>query len=177
MNKQNQWLFETPPISRTTQSNNRLAISWTNQALSVTIQKTNDIQCFGTASPSHSSPMSNKKGCFVTCGGSWMQSFTILFHVDADIQPRPQPFRPPIVSMLIEVITAQGNSKFFQRKTDSKPIYQGAGRPLKTSFGQNLKVPLSPGDILRVTLQMNDLSSGTTFDYLDNISVVTIPCV
>jgi hypothetical protein len=178
MNKQNQWLFETPPISRTTSGKNQSNIyPWTNKVLSITIARTNNSQCVGTASPGYSLLMSTTNGCIVTCGGTLMERFKIFFHVDADNQPRPQPFKPPVVNMLIEVITAQGRSKFFQQKSDSKPIYQGAGNPLKTSFGQDLMVSLAPGDTLRVKLQMNDPSSGIAFDYSDNINVMAIPCI
>jgi outer membrane protein OmpA-like peptidoglycan-associated protein len=162
----------------TAQSNNQPnKVKWTTGALAVTIRKASNSSCFGTASPGFISLLSKIPDCIGTCGGPIMERFKIFFHVDADIQPRPQPFKLPKVSVVLEVITAQGRSKFSKQESDPTPSYQGPGKPLKTSFGEDFIIPLAPGDTLRVNLQMNDSSSGITVNYADSISVVKLPCI
>ncbi len=158
-------------------NNQQNTVKWTTRALAVTLQKTVNLRCVGTASPGFISLLSRIPDCNGTCGGPVMERFKIFFHVDADIVPRPQPFQPPRVSVMLEVITAQGRSKFTKQESDSTPSYQGAGSPLRTSFGEDFVIPLAPGDTLRVNLQMHDPSSSTIVNYSDNISIIKLPCI
>jgi len=153
------------------------SIKWTTRALSVTILKPNDVRCMGTASPGSISLLSQIPDCVGTCGGPIRQPFKIWFHVDADIVPRPKPFQPPTVSVELEVVNASGKSKFSRTISDVKPIYQGPGKPLKTSFGEDFAIPIEPGDVFRVNLRLRDSSSGSDVVYSDQINVVKLPCV
>lgn len=149
---------------------------WTTNFLGITIRKAKVPGCLGTASPISRSLLSQKPDCVGTCGGRIQEHFQIFFHVDADIVPRPQPFQPPKVSVELEILSSGGSSKFSQVKSDVKPIYRGSGEPLETSFGQDFKLPIEPGDLLRVNLQLEDRSSGITVVYSDQIKVVKLPC-
>lgn len=158
-------------------SNTRLnRIPWTSAALGIALQKVENPRCLGTASPGFRSRLSQIRDCNGTCGGAVKEHFKILFHVDAVEIPRPQPFQPPTVSVNLEVLTASGKSKFSKQVSDANPIYQGAGLPLKTNFGQDFIVLLEPGDKLQINLQLNDPSSGVKVIYSDIINIVKIFC-
>jgi outer membrane protein OmpA-like peptidoglycan-associated protein len=149
---------------------------WTANFLSITIRKARVPDCLGAASPSFRSLLSQKPNCVGTCGGPIREHFQIFFHVDDSIVSRPQPFQPPKVSVELEVLTPGGSSKFSKVESDAKPIYKGPGEPLETSFGKDFKLPIEPGDILRVNLRLEDGSSGVSVVYSDQINVVKLRC-
>lgn len=101
----------------------------------------------------------------------------VWFFVDDPSRWRPEPFRPPTVG----VSWKAGNRH--DGNIDTKPTYEpraaflpGTAHPLKTSFGLDLKIPVSAGDVLQLWFTLVDLDTGKTLLYQENIKITYKPC-
>ncbi|GAC1342995.1 MAG: hypothetical protein NVSMB27_02470 [Ktedonobacteraceae bacterium] len=149
---------------------------WTADVLNISLYS--DLStCFGTASPTY-------VGLYSDCGSPvrppFCQSarvpFSVDFLVDRADAPRPQPFKPPVVSVDFDFVTSGGNHLNRQQFTDSAPRYNGANMPLKTSFGHDFPIGTTESGILHVHLEMNDVASGKRVLFVDDIVFDVRPC-
>ena len=101
----------------------------------------------------------------------------VWFFIDDTDRWRPEPFRPPTVSVSWKAGNRQGGD------IDPKPAYEPrsafsglAANPLKPSFGLELKIPVSSGDVLELSFTLVDLDTQKTLLYQENLKITSQPC-
>jgi hypothetical protein len=104
--------------------------------------------------------------------------FRVMFHFDADVIPRPQPFTTAQVHAHFDYVTSDGQKTFSVDRADPDAKYVGPGLPLSTSFNQNFDIDTQRRTgILTVELFMKDKTTGISLTYADRITVTPINCV
>lgn len=100
----------------------------------------------------------------------------IRFYVDSAASPRPQPFRPPSLSVAAAFTPTGGARRSVAGVTDSSPRYHGPGWPLTPSFGDLFSAVSSASGVLAVTARLADTDAGVTLTYTDDIACELVPC-
>ena len=106
--------------------------------------------------------------------------FNVTFRIDLNSMPRPQPFKPPILSASFQFTPTggpRGRLTHDVNETDSAPRYVGPGKSLEPKFGRDFPFGTTESGKLAISLKMDDVSSGTKVKYDDNIEYVIDPCV
>jgi hypothetical protein len=103
--------------------------------------------------------------------------FKVTFNVDFKFMPRPQPFKPPTVSVLFQFRTTGGLLTHDVQESDSAPRYIAPGKPLEPKFGQDFPVGTTESGKLAISLKLDDESAGVKATYDDNIEYKIKPCV
>jgi hypothetical protein len=100
----------------------------------------------------------------------------IRFYLDSAASPRPQPFRPPALSVLADFTPAGGSPRRIANAADSAPRYAGAGWPLAPAFGDLFAAASSSSGVLTVHAGLNDPDTGTAVEYRDVVACELVPC-
>jgi hypothetical protein len=106
--------------------------------------------------------------------------FNVIFRIDLESMPRPQPFKPPAVSVLFRFTPAGGSRGRITHdvnESDSAPRYPGPGKSLEPKFGRDFPFSTTESGKLAVRLTMDDMDSGVKVKYEDSIDYVVEPCV
>jgi hypothetical protein len=105
--------------------------------------------------------------------------FSVIFRIDLNTMPRPQPFKPPAVSVLFQFRTAGSRGRLTHdvNESDSSPRYPGPGKSLEPKFGRDFPFSTTESGKLAVRLTMDDMDSGVKVKYEDSIEYVVEPCV
>jgi hypothetical protein len=93
------------------------------------------------------------------------------FLVDEAGMPRPMPFRPPRVSANLHFRDVSSKVQQIIGTTESRPVYQGAGRPLSLSAGGFLEGMFNRNGQLAVTARLEDPDTHITRVYDDRIQI------
>lgn len=100
----------------------------------------------------------------------------LLFHVDGDTIPRPQPFDPSRLAATASFLPSSGGPESLLVQAIGKGAYDGPGAPLLTNIRTDLRffTPPETGALL-INLINSDPSSGVVAVYTDKIPVVDCP--
>jgi hypothetical protein len=101
----------------------------------------------------------------------------VRFYLDAMAMPRPQPFRPPALSVVADFTPAGGAARRIANVADSSPRYLGPGWPLAPAFGEMFAAASSQSGVLSVRAGLNDPDTGTSITYSDSVVCELVPCV
>jgi hypothetical protein len=97
-----------------------------------------------------------------------------MFWVDATHRPRPQPFDPPNLSVVVFFYPDAGDPDVVIKET-SKGQYVEPGAPLDNSFGDlTFFTPDSPGNLM-VSVGIADPTSGAVAVHSESIRVIRCP--
>jgi hypothetical protein len=100
----------------------------------------------------------------------------IRFYLDSMSSPRPQPFRPPALSVIADFTPSGGSSRRIVNAADSSPRYVGAGWPLAPAFGELFAASSSQSGVLSVQAGIDDPDSGVSIGYRDTVACELVPC-
>ena len=93
------------------------------------------------------------------------------FLVDEADMPRPMPFTPPRVSAELHFQDASRKFQSIFPTSDSRPVYQGAGRPLSIGGSDILNMMFNRTGQLAVTARLEDPDTHITRVYDDRIQI------
>jgi hypothetical protein len=100
----------------------------------------------------------------------------IRFYLDAVAVPRPQPFRPPALSVIADFTPSGGSPRGIANVTDSAPRYAGAGWPLAPAFGEVFAASSSQSGLLSVQASLSDPDTAASVSYRDTVVCELVPC-
>jgi hypothetical protein len=93
------------------------------------------------------------------------------FYVDEANMPRPAPFTPASVSAELHFHDVSGKFQQIFPTSDSRPVYQGAGRPLSTGSRDILEMIFNRNGQLSVKARLEDPDTHITRVYDDRIQI------
>ena len=131
---------------------------------------------YGTASSRGVFPLSTLGRLEHFCTTPADYPLRIRFYVDAVGTPRPQPFRPPALSVVADFTPSGGSPRRIADAADSAPRYPGAGWPLAPAFGELFTASSSQSGVLSVQATMRDPDTATTVAYRDTVACELVPC-
>jgi Domain of unknown function (DUF4157) len=100
----------------------------------------------------------------------------IRFYTDSAATPRPQPFRPPALSVVADFTPSGGSPRRIAGAADAAPRYAGAGWPLAPAFGELFTASSSQSGVLSVQATLRDPDTSTTVAYRDTVACELVPC-
>jgi hypothetical protein len=100
----------------------------------------------------------------------------VRFYTDSMATPRPQPFRPPALSVAITFTPSGGAARRVADVADQAPRYLGAGWPLAPAFGELFSAASSQSGLLHIKARLHDPDSATTVAYRDAVPCELVPC-
>jgi hypothetical protein len=100
----------------------------------------------------------------------------IRFYLDAAGKARPQPFRPPALTVVADFTPTGGASRTVANAADASPRYDGPGWPLAPSFGEIFAASSSQSGVLSVVATLNDPDTANTVTYRDSVTCELVPC-
>ena len=121
-------------------------------------------------------PLSNRGRIQHFCSTPAHYPLQVRFYVDSVQTPRPQPFRPPVVSVAMEFTPSSGAAQRVTNAADSAPRYLGPGWPLVPSFGEHFAASSSQSGLMTVQANLNDPDTGTSLAYRDSVPCELVTC-
>jgi hypothetical protein len=131
---------------------------------------------WGTASGRGVFPFSNLGRLEHFCSTPAVYPLRIRFYLDSAAVPRPQPFRPPALSVIADFTPSGGSPRRIADVADSAPRYAGAGWPLAPAFGEVFAASSSQSGVLNVRASLDDPDTATSVSYRDTVNCELVPC-
>lgn len=131
----------------------------------------------GSASSRKVFPFSNQGRLEHFCSTPADYPLQIRFYVDSVATPRPQPFRPPALSVAAVFTPSGGASRRIADAADAAPRYPGPGWALAPAFGELFTASSSQSGALSVKATLRDPDTSTAVTYRDTVTCELVPCV
>jgi hypothetical protein len=133
-------------------------------------------EAWGSASGHGVFPLSRMGHLTHFCSTPATYSLRIRFYLDSVATPRPQPFRPPQLSVVADFLPSGGPPRRIGSAADPNPRYAGAGWPLSPAFGELFTARSSQSGMLAVQASLTDPDTATRVSYGDTVQCELVPC-
>lgn len=151
-------------------------MTWTLDDIGIDL--TDEFGCWshsGTSGTSHFEGQCAQR--FIACPPG-THRFTTEFRVDHSWDPRPAPFTPPAVRVLVQFIPAGGLiPQMLIENEDANPQYLGPGMPLQPSFGTTFSLTLTQSGNITIVLVLSDSDSGLLLFNTNTIQCTVGDCM
>lgn len=132
---------------------------------------------WGSASSRGVFPLSTRGRLEHFCTTPAQYPLRIRFYLDSMANPRPQPFQPPMLSVVADFAPAGGAARRVADVSDPAPRYDGPGWPLAPAFGELFTASSSASGALAVSARLSDPATAGGVTYRDSVPCELVPCV